>query len=208
VLVVRVLAKLEPGGAQLSLLRVARVLARRGHRTRLLAGIASPEGVELARAHGLEPEVMGSDVDLQWHCDPAFAAWLAPRLSAAEVVHAHMLGAWWAAAHALPAGVPLVASEHNGYAWWGEPPWAAMAEAAARVDRFYGHGPGARAGALRVGIPRLASARASRRWQEWTRMRGMGCRRRGSCSRAASVPIRGPTCWSRRSRGWPLRRRC
>lgn len=152
-LVVRVLGKLEPGGAQLSLLRVARVLARRGHRMRLLAGIASPEGVELARAHDVEPEVMGSDLDLQWHCDPGFAAWLEPRLGGADVVHAHMLGAWCAAAHALPSGVPLVASEHNSYDFWGEPPWAAMAEVAARVDRFYGHGPGARAGAMRVGIP-------------------------------------------------------
>ena len=152
-LVGRVVAKLEPGGAQLSLLRVARVLARRGHRTRLLAGIASPAGVDMARAHGVEPEVMGAGVDLQWQCDPAFVAWLEPRLGAVDVVHAHMLGAWWAAGHAVPAGVPLVASEHNGYAWWGEPPWAAMAEVAARVDRFYAHGPGARAGALRVGIP-------------------------------------------------------
>ena len=152
-LVGRVVAKLEPGGAQLSLLRVARVLAGRGHRMRLLAGIASPAGVELARAYGVEPEVMGSDADLQWHCDPAFVAWLEPRLGGVDVVHAHMLGAWWAAAQALPAGVPLVASEHNGYAWWGEPPWAAMAAVAARVDRFYAHGPGARAGALRVGIP-------------------------------------------------------
>jgi glycosyltransferase involved in cell wall biosynthesis len=153
VLVGRVVAKLEPGGAQLSLLRVARVLAGRGHRMRLLAGIASPAGVEMARAHGVEPEVMGAGVDLQWHCDPAFAAWLEPRLDGADVVHAHMLGAWWAAAQALSAGVPLVASEHNGYAWWGEPPWAAMAEVAARVDRFYAHGPGARVGALRIGIP-------------------------------------------------------
>ena len=152
-LVVRVLAKLEPGGAQLSLLRVARVLARRGHQMRLLVGIASPEGVELARAHDVEPDVMGSDLDLQWHCDPGFASWLEPRLGTADVVHAHMLGAWCATAHALPSGVPLVASEHNSYDFWGEPPWAAMAEVAARVDRFYGHGPGARAGALRVGIP-------------------------------------------------------
>jgi hypothetical protein len=85
---------------------------------------------------------MGAGVDLQWHCDPTFAAWLQPRLGGADVVHAHMLGAWWAAAHALRAGVPLVAGEHNGYAWWGEPPWAAMAEVATRVDRFYAHGPG------------------------------------------------------------------
>ena len=151
-LVARVVAKLELGGAQLSLLRVAGALAERGHRTRLLAGNATPAGLQLARAHGVEAEVMGCGVDLQWHCDPGFAAWLAPRLSSADVVHAHMLGAWWAAAMAVRGEVPLVASEHNGYAWWGEPPWAMMAEAAERVDRFYAHGPGARAGALRAGI--------------------------------------------------------
>ncbi|MGO9955255.1 MAG: glycosyltransferase family 4 protein [Solirubrobacteraceae bacterium] len=152
-LITRVIAKLELGGAQLSLLRVARALAGWGHRTRLFAGNATPAGVKLARAYGVEVEVMGSGADLQWHCDPGFAAWLAPRLAGAEVVHAHMLGAWWAAARVLPGGVPLVASEHNGYAWWGEPPWAAMAAVAERVDCFYAHGPGARAGALRAGIP-------------------------------------------------------
>ena len=152
-LVVRVVAKLELGGAQLSLLRVARALAARGHRTRLLAGNATAEGVELAHAHGVEVEVMGGGGDLQWGCDPRFAEWLAPRLASADVVHAHMLGAWWAAAMAVAPDVPLIASEHNGYAWWGEPPWEAMTDAAARVDLFYAHGPGARSGASRVGIP-------------------------------------------------------
>ena len=152
-LVARVVAKLELGGAQLSLLRVARALAGRGHRTRLLAGNATPAGVRLARAYGVEVEVMGSGADLQWHCDPGFAAWLAPRLASADVVHAHMLGAWWAAARGMSGDVPLIASEHNGYAWWGEPPWGAMAEVADRIDRFFAHGPGARAGALSVGIP-------------------------------------------------------
>lgn len=152
-IVTRVVAKLELGGAQLSLLRVARALAGRGHLTRLFAGNATSAGVQIARAHGVEVEVMGSAADLQWDCDPGFAAWLGPRLASAEVVHAHMLGAWWAAATVMPGGVPLVASEHNGYAWWGEPPWTAMAEVAERVDRFFAHGPGARAGALRAGIP-------------------------------------------------------
>jgi glycosyltransferase involved in cell wall biosynthesis len=152
VLVTRVVGKLELGGGQLSLLRVARALAERGHRTRLLAGNATPAGLKLARAHGVRVEVMGSRADLQWQCDPGFAAWLAPRLVGADVVHAHMLGAWWGAAIAVPGDVPLIASEHNGYDWWGEPPWAAMADVAERVDCFYAHGPGARAGALRVGI--------------------------------------------------------
>lgn len=151
-LITRVLAKLEPGGAQLSVLRVARALAARGHRTRLLVGYATDAGVELARRHGLEPEVHGTE-DLQWRCDPAFADWLEPRLAGTDVVHAHMVGAWWAAARVVPAGVPLFASEHNDYAWPGEPQWAAMAEAVGRVDRFYAHSPGARAGVLSVGMP-------------------------------------------------------
>ncbi|MGH2939962.1 MAG: glycosyltransferase [Solirubrobacterales bacterium] len=152
-LITRVVSKLELGGAQLSLLRVARALTRGGHRTRLLAGSSTPAGLDLARSHGFEAEVFGSALDLQWSCDPEFAAWLEPRLEDADLVHAHMLGAWWAAATGIPAETPLVASEHNSYDWWGETPWAAMAEAAGRVDRFYAHGPGARAGAARAGIP-------------------------------------------------------
>jgi glycosyltransferase involved in cell wall biosynthesis len=152
VLITRVLAKLEPGGAQLSLLRVARALGRRGHRTRLLVGFATDAGVELARAHGIEPEVMGGAGDLQWRYDPAFADWLAPRLDDADVVHAHMLGGWLAAGHAIGAGVPLFASEHNDYAWPAEPQWRAMAEVVDRVDRFYAHSPGAHAGVVRAGM--------------------------------------------------------
>jgi glycosyltransferase involved in cell wall biosynthesis len=151
-LITRVVSKLELGGAQLSLLRVARALAAGGHRTRLLAGAATPSGVDLARQFGIEAEVMGSDEDLQWHCDPHFAAWLAPRLTDADVVHAHMLGSWWAAASTVPVDVPLLASEHNSYDF-AEPSWSAMAEVSGRVDRFYAHGPGARAGAARVGVP-------------------------------------------------------
>jgi glycosyltransferase involved in cell wall biosynthesis len=155
VLIARVVSKLELGGAQLSLLRVARALADRGHETRLFAGTATPAGVDLARAYGLEPEVMGSETDLQWHCDPAFADWLGPRLADADadIVHAHMMGSWWAAAGSVGVDVPLFASEHNGYSHWGEPPWTAMAEVAGRIDRFYAHGPGARGGAARVGVP-------------------------------------------------------
>ncbi len=152
VLVARVVAKLELGGAQLSLLRIARALAARGHQTRLLAGNATPEGVALARAYGFEVEVMGSDNDLQWACDPAFAQWLAPRLRGGDLIHAHMLGAWWAAATVGVPDVPLVASEHNSYGWNQQPPWATMAGVAERIDRFYAHGPDARAGALRIGV--------------------------------------------------------
>jgi glycosyltransferase involved in cell wall biosynthesis len=152
-LVARVVAKLELGGAQLSLLRIARALATRGHQTRLLVGNATTQGVELAHAHGFEVQVMGSDNDLQWTCDPAFARWLAPRLVGVDLIHAHMLGAWWAAATVSDGSVPLIASEHNGYEWNQQPPWATMAGVAERIDRFYAHGPDARAGALRVGVP-------------------------------------------------------
>ena len=113
-LVARVVAKLELGGAQLSLLRVARALAERGHQTRLLAGKATPEAVALAHDHGFQVQVMGSGSDLQWTCEPAFAEWLAPRVLGVDVIHAHMLGAWWATATVAVREVPLIASEHNG----------------------------------------------------------------------------------------------
>jgi glycosyltransferase involved in cell wall biosynthesis len=152
-LIARVVAKLELGGAQLSLLRIARALAERGHHTRLLAGSATAQGIALVRSHGLEVEVMGSGRDLQWTCDTSFAEWLAPRLLGVDLIHAHMLGAWWAAATATSGVVPLVASEHNGYEWNVEPPWAQMTEVAGQIDQFYAHGPSARAGALRAGVP-------------------------------------------------------
>jgi hypothetical protein len=159
VFVARVVAKLELGGAQLSLLRVARALAARGHQTRLLAGNATPEGVALARAHGFEVQVTGLGSDLQWTCDPAFARWLAPRLLGVDLVHAHMLGAWWATATVAVASVPLIASEHNGYEWNQAPPWAAMADVAERIDLFYAHGPGARGRAARRGRRRSDPSR-------------------------------------------------
>ncbi|MGI8592951.1 MAG: glycosyltransferase family 4 protein, partial [Solirubrobacteraceae bacterium] len=149
-LIAKVIAKLEPGGAQLSLLRVARAFAARGHRTRLLVGYSTHAGVALARAHGVEPELMGAEEDLQWRCDPAFVAWLEPRLAGADVVHAHMLGAWWAAGHAVAPGIPFAASEHNDLVWPGEPQWDAIAEVAELIDRFYAHRPGAQAGVLRA----------------------------------------------------------
>lgn len=152
-LIARVVAKLELGGAQLSVLRIARALARRGHQTRLLAGNATAGGTALARAYGLEVQVMESSSDLQWTCDASFAEWLAPRLLGVDLIHAHMLGAWWAAATATTGTVPLVASEHNGYEWNVEPPRVQMAEVAGRIDQFYAHGPSAHAGALRAGVP-------------------------------------------------------
>jgi len=150
--VARVMAKLEPGGAQLSMLRVMAELRGRGITSELLCGWASPEGIELARRHGAEPEIWGDGGNLQWTPAPGFAAWLAPRLAAADLVHAHMFGAWWAAALAAPAATPLVASEHNQYLWPDRPYTAEMREALDRVDVFFAHGPGARATVLAHGL--------------------------------------------------------
>ena len=153
VLVARVIAKLEPGGAQLSMLRVMRELGRRGIVSVLFCGWATPAGVELARGCGVEPEVWGEGGNLQWVAEPRFAAWLGPRLAAADLVHAHMFGAWWAAARVVPVGVPLVASEHNQYLWPDGPRSAEMREALGRVDVFFAHGPGARASVIAHGLP-------------------------------------------------------
>src|SRR5262249_21184261 len=120
-LIARLIAKLEPGGAQLSVLRVVRELRGRGIDTALYAGWATEAGIELAREHGEEPVVWGCGGDLQWSPDQRFAEWLRPRIAAANLVHAHMFGAWWAAARAVAPNVPLVASEHNQYRWPGRP---------------------------------------------------------------------------------------
>lgn len=156
--VVRVIAKLEPGGAQLSALRLSRALLAYGIRTlRLLAAEATPQGVDLARRYGVPTEVFSTPAGLQWKASPAFASWLAPRLAGADLVHAHMFGGWWAAAQVLGATTPLVASEHNEMSWpFGIEGAAAAeeaaAEAVARVDAFMAHGPAAQAFARRIGV--------------------------------------------------------
>lgn len=86
--VARVIAKLEPGGAQLSTLRVMRELGGHGIASVLYCGWATPAGIELARRYGLEPEVWGEGGNLQWVPEPRFAAWLDPRLAAVDLVHA------------------------------------------------------------------------------------------------------------------------
>ena len=152
-LVARVMAKLEPGGAQLSAFRLTRALESRGIACRFIAGDATPEGLALARRHGLEVESFGHGLDLQWTPSEAFAAWLAPRLRGADLVHAHMFGAWWAAAQVIAQDVPLVASEHNAYTWPRECHARAARDALRRVDRFFAHGPAARAYVRALGLP-------------------------------------------------------
>jgi len=166
--VVRILGALEPGGAQLSALRLSVALRRFGVATTLLAGDATPPGLELAARYGLPAdayrvsEVLAPD-SLQWTPAPRFADWLGPRLARAGLVHAHMVGAWWAAAGALPPRVPLVASEHNQLSWPGGDHTRQAREAARRVDMFFAHGPAARDWAARIGLDdgRLREGRSS-----------------------------------------------
>jgi glycosyltransferase involved in cell wall biosynthesis len=166
--VVRILGTLEPGGAQLSALRLSVALRRHDIVTTLLAGDATPPGLELAARYGLPAdayrvsEVLAPD-NLQWTPDPAFAAWLSPRLAGADLVHAHMMGAWWAAARAISPHVPLVASEHNQMSWPGRDHTLQAREAAARVDMLFAHGPRVRAWAEAIGLGdgRLREGRSS-----------------------------------------------
>jgi glycosyltransferase involved in cell wall biosynthesis len=159
-----VIAKLEPGGAQIAAFRLSAGLRRHAIESHLIAGDATAEGVRLAREYDLEAECLHERVTgLQWTPSAEFAAWLAPRLRGADLVHAHMFGAWWAAAQVVPDGVPLVASEHNAYKWPGEPCDRELRAALPRVDRFFAHSPKAAATLREAGLPaeRLARGRSS-----------------------------------------------
>jgi glycosyltransferase involved in cell wall biosynthesis len=155
--VVRVIGILEPGGAQLSALRLARAQAELGVETRLVAGDATPQGLALAQHFGFEAEALQVHDEIrhssrQWTPDPEFAEWLMARVAPADLVHAHMFGAWWAAAATTPHGVPLVGSEHNAMTWpLGEHRQAATA-ASRHLDRLFVHGPGPLAFAGELGM--------------------------------------------------------
>jgi glycosyltransferase involved in cell wall biosynthesis len=150
--VARVIAVLEPGGAQLGALRLSLALRAHGIESRWLAGHATREGLALFRAHGVDVEVLGGGPALQYARRRAFADRLAAALRGEDVVHGHMFGAWWAAAQALPAGMPLAASEHNALQWPGRAPARALRAALARVDMFFAHGPAAREEILAAGL--------------------------------------------------------
>lgn len=166
--VARVIGVLEPGGAQLSALRLARAQTSLGIETRFIAGDATVSGLVLARHFGFEVEALQIHDEIghsarQWTADSAFADWLAPRLAAADLVHAHMFGAWWAAAASAPDHVPLVGSEHNAMAWPLGDESAAAKQAAIRLDRLFVHGPGPLAFAIELGLPpsRIESGRSA-----------------------------------------------
>jgi glycosyltransferase involved in cell wall biosynthesis len=153
----RVIGVLEPGGAQLSMLRLARAQAVLGIETRLLAGDATPQGIALARHYGFEADVFQVHDEIghsarQWTPDTQFATWLGERMDSVDLVHAHMFGAWWAAARSTPTRVPVIASEHNSLNWpLGDYSLDATA-ASARVERFFVHGPSARTFGRELGV--------------------------------------------------------
>jgi glycosyltransferase involved in cell wall biosynthesis len=166
--VIRILGTLEPGGAQLSALQLSVALRRHGITTTLLAGDATPAGLDLAARHGLPAaacrvsDEMTAE-NLQWTPSLEFAGWLGPRLADADLVHGHMIGAWWAAAQVLPPDVPLVASEHNQMTWPAADHTPQARQAARHIDLFYAHGPSARAWAAGIGLDdgRLRDGRSS-----------------------------------------------
>jgi glycosyltransferase involved in cell wall biosynthesis len=155
--VVRVLGKLEPGGAQLALLRLSRELERHGVRTTLLVGHATHDGIRLAQRYGVATIAFrtGSSVhglrNLQWERSLRFAAWLTDKLRGADLVHAHMVGAWWAVAQVIDSSTPFVATEHNEVSWTRRRV-ASLGPAAGRIDRFYAMGPAACQFALSAGV--------------------------------------------------------
>jgi len=164
---VRVLGVLEPGGAQLSALMLSAALRRYGVVTTVLAGDATPAGLALAARYGFAADAyrVSERVDagsLQWTTDPVFAGWLGPRFAPVDLVHAHMVGAWWAAAQVVPPQVPLVASEHNAMTWPGGDHTAQARAAARRVDLMFTHGPAVHAWAAALGLGgRLQEGRSS-----------------------------------------------
>jgi glycosyltransferase involved in cell wall biosynthesis len=151
-LVAWVIARMEPGGAQLGGLRLIRALRDHGITSRLFVGEANQGGQALLSQAEVEFEVWGGGEALQYACNRGFAEWLRPRLASADLVHAQMFGAWWAASEAVAPGVPLVGSEHNAIRWPGRPRWAEMRRALGRLDTCFAHGPAARATFLRLGL--------------------------------------------------------
>jgi glycosyltransferase involved in cell wall biosynthesis len=161
--IARVIGRLEPGGAQLGALRLSLALRAHGFESRVFAGEATLHGARLFRSAGIELEVWGRESGLQYAPSAAFADWLRPRLAGADLVHAHMFGAWWAASEAAPPGMPLAASEHNSIRWPAEARDAEMRRALHRVDAFFAHGPASRAEVLAHGLSpaRLVDARSA-----------------------------------------------
>ena len=156
--VIRVLGKLEPGGAQLALLRLSRELERRhGVRTRLVVGDATQDGIRLAQRYDVQTiafrtgPAVHPQRNLQWEQSRRFAGWLTDKLGGADLVHAHMVGAWWAVAQVIDAWTPFIATEHNQVNWTTRR-ISSLRPAACRIDRFYAMGPAACQFAVNAGV--------------------------------------------------------
>jgi glycosyltransferase involved in cell wall biosynthesis len=163
-LIARVIARLELGGAQLGALRLSEALRSQGVESRVLAGTATPEGIALFEDAGIAVEAWpDADEDLQYACSGAFARWLRPRISGADLAHGHMFGGWWAVTEAAHEGLPVAASEHNALQWPSGERIREMRRALRRVDAFFAHGPATRATVRRLGLPssRLHSGRSA-----------------------------------------------
>lgn len=191
--VLRVIAKLEPGGAQFAAFRLSDALRPLGIESVLVAGESTPLGVEVAREHGYEVECMLDHVaGLQWTPSHDFARWLGARLDGYDVVHGHMFGAWWALAQVVPDGAPLVGSEHNTLTWPGRPHHREMRAALRRVDLFFAHGPAAYAYVRALGCPpeRLVLGRSAIAGERCEPLPGLPSPRIVAASRLA--PDKGP----------------
>ena len=79
----RVMAVLEPGGAQLAIARISAELRHRGIQTRVLAGSATGRGIEMFASRGIEVESWSeqgplasadASAKLQYACSEGFAA--------------------------------------------------------------------------------------------------------------------------------------
>jgi hypothetical protein len=204
--VARVIAVLEPGGAQLGALRLSLALRAHGIESRWLAGHATREGLALFGAHGVDVEVLGGGRALQYARRRAFAERLAAALGDEDVVHAHMFGAWWAAARAVPDGMPLAASEQTRCSG---PAAHRRARCARRLRVSNCSLPMARrrAGRSSPRASRSSACESGAPRSQTRRWRGCAaCRRRGSSSPAGCIPRRAWICCSTRSRGCRGRR--
>jgi glycosyltransferase involved in cell wall biosynthesis len=141
----------EPGGAQLAVLRLTDALRAHGVRTDNYAGVATRTGRELFRRVRLE--TWNGEPHMQYAASERFADWLRPRLRGADVVHGHMFGGWWAATRAAPPGAVVVGTEHNALRWPGKPLLREMRETLPRVDLFFAAGPSAARLVLNLGLP-------------------------------------------------------
>jgi glycosyltransferase involved in cell wall biosynthesis len=90
--------------------------------------------------------------NLQWTLSWQFARWLKDKLAGADIVHAHMVGAWWAVAQVIESSTPFVATEHNQVNWTTAQ-IRALRPAAGGIDRFFAMGPAARRFAEAAGVP-------------------------------------------------------